>query len=244
MLNPDSDLQQTLTEYSPYFLDLFKRIYVVTIFFSASFVVGFFLSAPIIKFFTEFFDFKDVVLIATSPFQIVNLAMDTGIFFACIFTIPLALYHFYAFIIGGLKTKEKGIIFSLLPVIFCLFIFGFIYSFCILYFTMQTLANLNVSLGVKNLWDISTFLSQLISTSALLGLIFEFPIVMTFIIKLKVITVQFLKDKRRHAIFLMFVLTSLLPPTDGISLVLMVLPLVVMYEATIMYNRLSSRHLI
>lgn len=241
MENSESELGKVYTEYSPYFLDLFKRLYIITICFVVFFAIGFLLSAPILKFLTQFFNFKDVVLVATSPFQIVDLAMDTGIFFSSGLTIPIVLYHFYAFILGGLKSREKKIVFLLLPFILCLFAFGFMYSFSILYFTMQTLANINMSLGVKNVWDISVFLSQLISTSAWLGLIFEFPILMTFLIKIRLLSATFLKEKRRHAIFGMFVITSLLPPTDGISLLLMVLPLIVMYEATILYNRNTSR---
>lgn len=233
------ELRKKLKEYSPYFQDLFRRIYIVTIFFIISFIAGFFLSAPIIRFLTGLFNFNDVVLAATSPFQLIDLAMSTGISFAIILSAPVFLYHFYAFIGGGLQKREKKVFFFLLPLVLLLFIFGFTYSFCILYFAIQTLANINTSLGVKNLWDISMFLSKIISTSALLGLIFEFPIVITLLIKLRFININFLKNKRRHAIFGMFILTSLLPPTDGISLLVMVLPLVVMYEATIVYNRFS-----
>ena len=244
MLNPDSELQQKFTEYSPYFVDIFGRLYKITIIFCIGFIVGFISAAPILTSVTHFFNFKDVVLVASSPFQIVNLAMDTGFFCAGLIAIPYGLYHFYSFIMGGLKNKEKKIAFTLLPLIVLLFCFGFAYSFSILYLAMQTLANLNVNLGITNMWNISIFLAQLISTSAWLGLIFEFPVVITFCVKLNMLNLTFLREKRRHAIFGMFVLTSLLPPTDGISLLLMVLPLIVMYEATIIYNRIGTRQLI
>lgn len=238
------ELRKKIKEYSPYFTDLFRRIYFLAIFFVITFVAGFLLSAPIIKFLARIFDFKDVVLAATSPFQLVNLAMNAGIFFAVIFSVPVFLYHFYAFIGAGLRKGEKKIFFFLTPLSIFLFLLGFAYSFSILYFTMQTLANINVSLGIKNLWDIGTFISQIISTSALLGIIFEFPIVMTLLVKSGVVNVDFLKKKRRFAVFGLFVLTSLLPPTDGISLLMMVAPLIIMYEVTIIYNRFSYRQLI
>ncbi|MEN9621783.1 MAG: hypothetical protein RLZZ67_217 [Candidatus Parcubacteria bacterium] len=244
MLNPDSEWREKLDQYAPYFQDLFRRLYILTICFIVFFGIGFFSSAPILRFATYFFDFKDVVLATTSPFQLVDLAMDVGLFFAGVCVMPLILYHFYTFIGGGLRKVEKKVFFLLLPFIVLLFLFGFAYSFSILYFAMQALADLNVSLGVKNLWNISLFLSQIVSTSAWLGLIFEFPIAITFLIKLGFMDVGFLKGKRRHAVFGMFLLTSLLPPTDGISLIMMVLPLVVMYEATIMYNRIGSRQLV
>jgi sec-independent protein translocase protein TatC len=242
MTNPDSEFQQKIKEYSPYLEDLFKRIYFLTVSFVILFLVGFILSAPILRFLTHFFDFNNVVLTITSPFQFVDLAMTSGMFFAVIFLIPLFLWHFYSFIKTALQKKEKKILFLLLPTSIFLFLLGFAYSFSILYFTMQALANLNSSLGVENLWDISVFLSQIVATSALLGLFFEFPIIITFLIKFGLFDVNFLKSKRRHAVLGMFILTSLLPPTDGISLLVMVVPLIVMYEVTIMCNRITSRH--
>ncbi len=237
------ELDQKIKQYSPYLADLFRRVYFITIAFIIFFFAGFFLSGPIIKLLTRFFSFDNVLLTSTYPFQIVDLAMNIGLSFASLLIVPMIIYHFYGFIGAGLKQTEKKFFFLLLPLGLCLFIFGFIYSFGILYFTMQTLANINLGLGIKNLWDISSFLSQIISTSALLGLLFEFPILVTILIKSHLFSLDFLKQKRRHFFFGMFIFTSLLPPTDGISLLLMVLPLIVMYEATIIYNMFDTGQL-
>ncbi len=235
------ELQKKIDEYSPYLEDLSGRIYFLTIFFVITFAFGFLCFIPIIKFLTRIFHFEDVVLAATSPFQLLDLAMDAGLFTAVLLTAPVFLYHLYAFIGNGLRKKEKKMFFFLLPLILFLFLFGFTYSFSILYYAMQTFADINTSLGFENLWDIRVFLSQIISTSALLGLIFEFPIVLIFLIKVGILSGSFLKEKRRHAVFFMFLSTALLPPTDGVSLLMMVVPLLVMYEATIMYNEFSVR---
>lgn len=237
------ELQRKLKLYQPYLEDVFRRTYLLTISFIVFFIIGFFLSARIIRLLTTVFDFQNVVLATTSPFQLIDLAMNTGILLALVLSVPLFIYHCYAFIGAGLKRGEKKIFFFLLPLSLALFLFGFSYSFCILYLTMQTLANINVSLGVENLWDISMFLSQIISTSALLGCFFEFPIVITLLVRGGVINADFLREKRRYAIFGMFVFTSLLPPTDGISLLVMVIPLIIMYEVTVLYNRFDSRRL-
>jgi len=235
------ELETKIKEYQPYLEDVFRRIYLITIAFIGFFVVGFFLAGPIIRLLTNFFDFEDVTLATTSPFQFVGLAMDTGLFFAMIFCIPLCVYHLYKFIGSGLRKKERNTILLILPLSIVLFLLGFAYCFSMLYFTMQTLATINVNLGVTNLWDISMFLSQIISTSALVGLLFEFPIVITLLTKFGFIDTDFLRNKRRYAIFGMFIFTSLLPPTDGISLLMMVLPLILMYEVTILFNRFGTK---
>ncbi len=168
--------------------------------------------------------------------------MSVGIYTGLIICLPLFIYHLYGFLKDGLNNKEKKLFFILLPIGLTLFLAGFAYGFTVLYSTLNSIAAINLSLGVKNLWDINKFLSQIILTSALLGLIFQFPIVLTFLTKVGLLTPKFLKEKRRHAVVLMFVSTSLLPPTDGLSLMIMVLPLIVIYEATIWTNLIIGRN--
>jgi sec-independent protein translocase protein TatC len=106
-----------------------------------------------------------------------------------------------------------------------------------LYYGIKLIAKTNINLGVVNYWDINTFISQIVLTSSLLGLLFLFPLVITFLIKLKVISVNFLKSKRRHAVVVIFIVVSLLPPTDGLSLILMAVPLMLIFEITVLLNR-------
>ena len=113
---------------------------------------------------------------------------------------------------------------------------GFSYGFGILYYALDTIAGLNVSLGIQNLWDIGKFIYEIFLTSVLLGLLFEFPIVLTFFVSVGILDVKFLKTNRRVAMVVMFVITALLPPTDGVSLVVMVIPMIVIYEVTIIIN--------
>jgi len=61
--------------------------------------------------------------------------------------------------------------------------------------------------------------------------------VIRFLIRIGVMSIEFLRSKRRHAIVVIFIIVSLLPPTDGLSLVLMATPLVLIYELTILFNR-------
>ena len=225
-----------IAEYSEYLDEIRKRVYRLVIFFITAFAFGFFLTTPFLKFSLSLLKIKDVVITTTSPFQIVDLAMSIGIFFAVIVTLPLFIQQIYAFLRPALSSQERKFFFMLLPAAFVLFITGFIYGFATLYYALQLIAQININIGVVNLWDISQFISQMVLTSALLGVIFLFPIVITFLIKLNILSTRFLKSKRRHAIVFIFVFVSLLPPTDGLSLIVMSAPLVAIYELTIIFN--------
>jgi sec-independent protein translocase protein TatC len=140
------------------------------------------------------------------------------------------------FLRPALTKREKGLFFSLVPVTFILFVLGFSYGFAIMYYALVILAQINVNIGIQNIWDIGMFLSQIVLTSTLLGVLFQFPIVFTFIIRSGLVEVKFLREKRRIAVLIIFIFTSLLPPTDGLSLIAMALPLVLLYEVTILIN--------
>lgn len=227
----------------PYLEDLRGRIYSSAVIFSLIFFVGFFLSASILKHFVAFFNIKDVVIATTSPFQFASLAVDIGFFCALICTLPLFMYHLFAFVLPALSSKERRKLLLSIPVSIFLFVFGFLYGFMIIYYSFALLAKINQNLGIQNIWDIGSFLSQLFLTSSLLGLVFQFPIVLSVFVKLGMLSVEFLRQKRKVAVLCIFVLVSLLPPTDGISLIAMGLPLILLYEATILINRNNKKYI-
>lgn len=190
----------------------------------------------ILKKTTDLIDFNEVVLVVSSPFQFIQVAMNLGFFFAILVTAPYIVYSLYSFILPALTKSEKKIFFKLAPVSLCLFVCGFFYGFFVLYYALGILASLNTSLGIANFWNIGQFLSEMLVTSVLLGLFFEFPIVLTLLIKFGIIAVTALKENRRVAYALLLVIAIVLPPTDLISLLALVLPLWLLYEATIALN--------
>jgi sec-independent protein translocase protein TatC len=184
----------------------------------------------------EFIEVDGVTIAASSPFQFVDIAMNVGFFLAIMVFIPYIIYSFYVFIVPALTRSEKIQLLKSVPLSIILFIAGFSYGFFILYYALELLAAINISLGIANFWNITQFLSQIFVTAALLGLVFEFPLLLTLLIKMGIMTPQTLKAKRRVAYFVITLMTALLPPTDGISLIAMSFPLVLLYEVSIWFN--------
>lgn len=206
------------------------------ILFLVLFVGGFLSAGVILKELLKFIQIDGVTIAVSSPFHFADLAMDIGFFLAIVGSVPYIIYSFYVFIVPALTKSEKRSLLKSIPLSIFLFIAGFFYGFFILYYALGLLSSINIGLGIANIWNISQFLSQIFITAALLGLVFEFPLLLTLLIKLSVLTPQNLRDKRRISYFLIVCMTALLPPTDGLSLVVMLLPLVLLYEATILLN--------
>lgn len=234
------EFKENIKEFLPYLEDLRNRLYRGVILFVGSFFVGFFLTGIILKKILGFVVTDQVTIITSSPFQFIEVAMDFGFFFAIIATVPYIIYSFYVFTMPALTAREKAKLWRSIPVSAVLFTMGFLYGFFILNYALGVLAAINVRLGIANFWNVGQFLSQIFNTSALLGLVFEFPLLLTLLIKMKIITPAVLKSKRKIAYFLMLSLTALLPPTDIVSLIAMTLPLMVLYELTILLNNKNS----
>lgn len=230
------ELNKNLGKFLPFFEDLRHRVYRGVVLFAVFFVGGFLSAGIIVKKVLSFIHIDQVIIATSSPFQFVDIAMDVGFFLAIMVSVPYIIYSFYAFIVPALTQREKIGLLKSIPLSVGLFAIGFSYGFFILYHALGLLASINTSLGIANFWNIGQFLSQMLVTSALLGLVFEFPLLLTLFIKLGAITPQTLKNKRRLAYFSIFCMTSLLPPTDGLSLLAMALPLMILYEVTILLN--------
>lgn len=225
-----------LRDYSPYVDEMFSRIRFVVLFFLIVYVAGFFFTVPLFGLLRNMFHLKNAIIVATSPFQFLELAMSTGLFFAIIFTQPLIVYHIYAFLKPSLTAAEKKLFFLYSLGVLALFLSGFAYGFIIMYFSVNIMAGINVSVGLQNYWDISKYLYQIFLTSALLGVLFQFPIVLTLLIKAGAFEVRFLQKYRKYAIGIVVIIVTLLPPSDILSLTLMSVPLLAMYEITILVN--------
>lgn len=230
------EFKKNIGKFLPFLEDLRRRLFIGVILFAVFFVVGLLSANVILKKIVGLFDINEVILVASSPFQFIQIAMDLGFFLAILVTAPYVVYSFYIFILPALTRGEKIQLLKSVPMSVFLFIFGFFYGFFVLYYALGILASINTGLGIANFWNISQFLSQILITSVLLGLVFEFPLLLTLLIKLGVITSTTLKDHRRIAYCLLLLLTILLPPTDIVSLLGMVLPLLLLYEATIVLN--------
>jgi sec-independent protein translocase protein TatC len=229
-------IKEIFHKFSPFLEDIQRRLYITSIIFIVSFAAGFFSTSRLLKVILSFFVIEDVVIATTSPFQFADLSIDIGLFSAFLICFPVFAYHAYLFLRPALSRRERIKFFAFIPMTVILFVFGFSYGFLILYYALLVLAKINVVVGVQNIWDIGMFLSQIILTSAFLGALFQFPLVVTYLIRAGFISVTVLKSKRRVALFIIFVFTTLLPPTDGLSLLAMALPLILLYEITILVN--------
>lgn len=236
-----SDFAGLVKQYSPFFKEIRKRIVITLVAFFAATFIGFAFYEQIIKYLIKLLSLEGINIVFTSPFQFINLAISCGIASGVVVVFPLIIIQIMSFLKPALKRKEFKTIIRYLPFSLFLFVIGFVFGAVIMKWQIEIFLNRSVSLGIGNILDISRLLTTVVLTSALMGLGFQFPIVLLILMRLSVINRKNLAKKRPWIYLGSFLFALLLPPDSILADILLALPLIFLFEITLLINLLSSR---
>lgn len=231
------NLETAMAKYRPYLMEIRTRLLFISAVFFVAALIGFFNFQQIIRFVMKLYDLKGINIAFTSPFQFVNLAIDSGVSVGILVVFPLLIYQLLSFLKPALQAKEYLFVLSALPVSIILFIVGFVFGSWMMKFVITIFSQQSEALQIQNLWDIENFLSQIFLTAVFLGILFQFPVVLTTLIRLKVVTYLTITKLRLPIYGLLVILTLMMPPTDLLSDALIFFPLAILFEGTLLLNR-------
>jgi sec-independent protein translocase protein TatC len=232
----ESGLQDTINKYYPYLAEIRKRLMFVAAIFIAASVLGFFYFEKVLKFALTYFKLEGSVGF-TSPFQFLELSVNSAVLVGSVVIFPIIIIQLLSFLKPALRNKEFRTVLAFVPFSIILFIIGFAYGIFIMRYVVVMFKEKSVLLALGSFIDVSKFLSQMLSTSALLGLAFQYPIVLSVLMRLKVLKYEVVKKQRLWAYLGSLFFAMILPPTDLYSLVLLTVPLVILFEITLLLNR-------
>jgi sec-independent protein translocase protein TatC len=175
----------------------------------------------------------------------------TGQFFAYFGTVlaaglvigsPAVVYQIWAFVQPGLYPDEKkGLRFaSVFATGF--FVTGIAFGYFILSpLALQFFAQFTVSDAILNEFDITRYFSLLLTWSFGAGLLFELPVVVVVLARLGIVTETMLRTGRRYALVIVLVVAAIFTPPDPLSQVILAVPLMLLYELSIVLTRTIER---
>lgn len=240
----ENTVQENINRYFPLLSEVRRRLLFVFSIFILFGVFGFFYYEKIITYIIGLLDLNGVNIVFTSPFQFLNLAISSSLTIGLIVTIPLLVYQLLTFLKPALKSKEYRSVVTLLPISILLFIGGFVFGFLMMKYVVTIFYSKSVELNIGNMLDISKLLSQILVTSAMMGLAFQFPIVMSLLMDFKIVSHKLFSSGRPVAYMIAIIFAAIMPPTDVLSLILLTLPLVILFELTLLLNRVFRKGVI
>ena len=170
--------------------------------------------------------------------QLMN-SIWSSIILGVIVAFPYLLYEIWRFIAPGLTENEvkksRGFIF----IASLLFFIGVLFSFYVIApISVHFLYNYQISESIVNNFTLQSHIGLI--TNMLLGvsILFELPVLIYFLTKIGLITPEFLKKYRKHALVVVLIVAAIITPPDIASQVIVAIPILILYEIGI---KVSSR---
>lgn len=148
---------------------------------------------------------------------------------------PYLLFELFRFIKPALKEKEKRASFGFILTSSLLFLSGVLFCyFVIVPLSINFLGNYKVSELVENNFTMASYISLVTTLTIASGIVFELPIVVYFLTKFGLVTPEFMRKYRKHAVVIILIAAGIITPSpDVTSQMLVAFPLYFLYEASI-----------
>ncbi len=176
---------------------------------------------------------------STSPSGQLNVNIYFAMIGGIVVAFPYIFYQVWQFVKPALKEKEqkaaRGIIFYTSLLFFLGILFGY---FVISPMSVQFFGQYQLTPSVQNEWDISSYMSLITTTTFYTGLVFELPVVVYIFSRLGLLTPEFMRKYRKHAIVVILIIAAIITPPDVTSQILVSLPIIALYELSI---RISAK---
>jgi sec-independent protein translocase protein TatC len=180
-------------------------------------------------------DIQPITFGVTEPFTVTLTVAAYG---ALLLTLPVLLYEIYAFFLPALAPGERKVILPLLLLIPALFIAGVVFAYFVVFpaaakFLLHFNQNqFNIQVRAR---DYYSFFS---TTMVAVGLVFQVPVGLLAVTRLGIVTPKQLSSNRRYAYVACAVIAAALPGVDPVTMLIETVPLIVLYELSIVLARI------
>ena len=174
----------------------------------------------------------------TEPF---TTTLTVSVYGALVLSLPIVLYQVYAYVLPAFSTAERKVVLPILVLFPILFVAGIAFAyFVVMPAAVKFLLNFNDSqfnVQVRARDYYGFFSSTMIAS----GLIFQLPLAILAVVRLGIVKVEQLTANRRYAYLAIAILAAALPGVDPVSMLIEMVPLLVLYELSILLARAFGR---
>jgi sec-independent protein translocase protein TatC len=181
---------------------------------------------------------RPVTLGVGEPFTVtVRVAAYAGLLLA----LPILLYQAYAFVLPAFSPRERQVALPLMLMVPFLFIGGVVFAY---YFVLPAAIDFLQNFNDEN-YDIliqaRDYYKFSITVLMMMGVLFQVPIGILAVTRVGIVSTRTLRKNRRYAFLVIAILAAILPGQDPITMLLMMAPLVVLFEGSILLAALLDR---
>ncbi len=151
---------------------------------------------------------------------------------------PYILWEFWRFLKPALKPKEQKNTTGIVLATSLLFLTGVAFGYYVLApLSINFFVNFQLTDKITNEFTMQSFISFVSTLTLASGIVFELPLIVFFLAKLGIISSDFLKKYRKHAVIVILILASIITPPHLMSQILLTIPVYFLYEVGIFIAR-------
>jgi len=234
-----NDQEMTVVEH---LTELRRRILWVLAVFIAALAAGFFLAGPLIEYLKQEPIADGVPIISLHPSDALRVYMQFAFLIGSVVTLPVALYHLWRFVSPGLNVNERRGTLSFIPAACILFLIGIVFGYYVVFpMIMQFMTGMTATIGADPNYGIAEYFGFLFNMVIPFGVLFQLPIIVMFLTRLRILNPVRLAKMRRFAYFGLAVAGIALTPPEIVSDILVTIPLLLLYEMSIWLSRIVYR---
>ncbi|WP_423800429.1 twin-arginine translocase subunit TatC [Neobacillus sp. SAB-20_R2A] len=218
--------------------ELRRRLIITLLAFIAFLITSFIFAQDIYIWLVKDLDGKLAVL---GPSDILWVYMMIAAVFAIAAAIPVAAYQIWRFVAPALHREERLITLRFIPGLFLLFIAGISFGYFVLFpIVLGFLTKLSAG-QFETMFTAEKYFRFMINLTLPFGFLFEMPLVVMFLTRLGILNPVRLAKARKLSYFGLIVVSVLITPPDFLSDVLVIVPLLVLYEVSVSLSRIVYR---
>ncbi|HXX33325.1 MAG TPA: twin-arginine translocase subunit TatC [Thermodesulfobacteriota bacterium] len=233
--------------FASYLLEIRKRLILSFIAVGAGFLICYYFSDSIFEILTAplINNIQNIHVESTLIFRSVAEAfftyMKVGFVAGLMLASPFILYQIWGLVVSRLDQDKRRYVLLFVLGGSLFFALGILFGYFVaLPFGCKFLLRY-ASNTIKPMPDMNEYLSFSVKFLLTFGLVFEFPILLLILARIGIVNAKMLAQKRRYAILLIFIFAFVISPPDLISQVLMALPLMGLYEVSILLCKIFAK---
>ncbi|WP_237605406.1 twin-arginine translocase subunit TatC [Salinicoccus sp. ID82-1] len=180
-------------------------------------------------------------IVVFGPFEVIRFYIRTSAAMSLGLSTPFICWYLWQYVRSGLVDKQTQFLKGSLPVMLGLFLIGLSFG----YFVVHPLSYyFLIEMGERNFDVLVTadeYMSFLLVTTIPFGLIFQLPIVVLFLNHIELLDSEIMKKSRKFAYFGLLVITAIIAPPDFFTHIITLLPMIGLYELSIILVRRKER---